>query len=180
MAMLDPQGGGRGIGQDADALAGEILALRRPGDLVVVSLHWGGNWVPRVPDWQRLLARRLIGLGAADLVHGHSSHHPLPVEVHEGKLILYGCGDLINDYEGIGGYEEFNPDLALLYFPSLEAGTGRLRQLAMTAVQRRRFRLERAGARQTQWLAETLTREGRKLGTSVERQGEDRLTLRWE
>ena len=34
-------------------------------------------------------------------MHGHSSHHPRPIEVYRGKLILYGCGDLVDDYEGI-------------------------------------------------------------------------------
>lgn len=42
-----------------------------------------------------------------DLIHGYSSHHRKAIEVYKDKLILYGCGDLLNDYEGIGGYEEF-------------------------------------------------------------------------
>ena len=45
-------------------------------------------------------AHRLIDAGV-DVVHGHSSHHPRPIEVYRGKLILYGCGDTIDDYEGI-------------------------------------------------------------------------------
>jgi poly-gamma-glutamate synthesis protein (capsule biosynthesis protein) len=162
------------------AVAQRIAESRREDDVTVASIHWGGNWGYDVDRAQRDFAHRLIDQAGVDIVHGHSSHHPMGVEVHHGKLVLHGCGDLINDYEGIGGYEEFNPDLALLYFPTLEAGTGRLRQLAMTAVQRRRFRLERAGASRTRWLAEMLTREGRKLGTSVETHGEDRLTLRWD
>ena len=28
-------------------------------------------------------------------------------EVYRDKLILYGCGDFLNDYEGIGGYQPF-------------------------------------------------------------------------
>jgi len=32
------------------------------------------------------------------------------------RLILYGCGDFLNDYEGIRGYEEYRGDLALMYF----------------------------------------------------------------
>jgi len=46
-----------------------------------------------------------------DIVHGHSSHHVKGIEVHRGKLILYGCGDFIDDYEGIKGYEAFRDDL---------------------------------------------------------------------
>ena len=39
-------------------------------------------------------------------------------------LILYGCGDFLNDYEGIGGYEEFRGDLTLLYLARLARTTG--------------------------------------------------------
>ena len=30
--------------------------------------------------------RRLIDLGVVDILHGHSSHHPLPVELYKGKV----------------------------------------------------------------------------------------------
>jgi Bacterial capsule synthesis protein PGA_cap len=33
------------------------MALRRPGDLVVVSIHWGSNWGYHIPDEQKILAR---------------------------------------------------------------------------------------------------------------------------
>ena len=35
-----------------------------------------------------------------DVIHGHSSHHVKAIEVYNGKLVLYGCGDFRNDYEG--------------------------------------------------------------------------------
>ena len=59
------------------------------------------------PDQVRF-AHRLID-GGVDLVHGHSSHHPRPIEVFRGKLVLYGCGDCINDYEGISGHQSTAP-----------------------------------------------------------------------
>lgn len=31
----------------------------------------------------------------ADIVHGHSSHHMKGCELYRGKLVAYGCGDLI-------------------------------------------------------------------------------------
>jgi poly-gamma-glutamate synthesis protein (capsule biosynthesis protein) len=34
--------------------------------------------------------------------------------VFGGKLVLYGCGDCINDYEGITGHERYRGDLRLL------------------------------------------------------------------
>ena len=86
---------------DADALCDRVRRTKQPGDIAVVSVHWGSNWGYDVPREQVRFAHRLIDDGV-DVVHGHSSHHPRPVEVYRDRLVLYGCGDLINDYEGIG------------------------------------------------------------------------------
>jgi len=154
--------------QSADALVDRLLPLKRTGDIAVVSVHWGPNWGYGVSHRQRSFARRLIDAGAADLVHGHSSHHPLAIELYRERLILYGCGDLLNDYEGISGHEEFRPQLALMYFPTL-AGDGRLAALTLKPMRVRRFRLERAGEDDAQWLAMVL---GRESGLPFERTSE--------
>ena len=149
----------------AAALAARIQAARRPGDLVVVSLHWGSNWGYQVPRDQVAFARRLAA-GGADVIFGHSSHHPRPVEVHDGKLILYGCGDFIDDYEGIGGHGEYRDDLRLMYFATLTAGAGTLAGLQIVPLQARRMRLRRASRPDAQWLAGLLTRISRPAGCS--------------
>jgi poly-gamma-glutamate synthesis protein (capsule biosynthesis protein) len=138
-----------------------------PGDLVVISIHWGGNWGQSVPSWQRDLAHGLIEQAGADIVHGHSAHHPKAVERHAGRLILYGCGDLLNDYEGIGGYEAHRPALGLAFFADLAAADGALRALEMVPLRRRRFRLERAAGEDAAWLADTLDRVSRPFGSGV-------------
>lgn len=124
---------------------------RRAGDVDLWSLHWGGNWVADVPPAQRRFARALIDTGAAALVHGHSSHHPMPLDLHRGHLVLHGCGDLINDYEGIGPGpaargSTLRADLGCLYIARLDASDGRLRALEVVALQRRRLRLQAATA----------------------------------
>ncbi|MEX1203898.1 MAG: CapA family protein [Dongiaceae bacterium] len=163
----------------AARIAGEVAALRRPGDIVVASIHWGSNWGYRVPPAQRDFAQALIDDAGVDVVHGHSSHHPKAIEVHNDRPILYGCGDFLNDYEGIGGYAAFRGDLALMYFVVLAAATGRLVRLEMTPLRIRRFRLNRADRADAEWLRDTLTREGRAFGTRVELAESDRLTLAW-
>lgn len=153
--------------------------VRRPGDVVVASIHTGGNWGWEVPPWERRLAHGLIEEAGVDVVHGHSSHHVKGIEVHAGRLVLYGCGDLLTDYEGIGGREEYRGGLALLYFPALDPATGTLRSLEMTPVTTRRFRLERCHTEEIRWLARTLTREGKPFGIGVETTPGGRLRLRW-
>ncbi|MGY1778717.1 CapA family protein [Geodermatophilus sp. SYSU D01036] len=144
-----------------DAAAADLVAavhrVRGPEDTVVVSIHWGSNWGDDVPDRHRRFAHRLIDAGV-DVVHGHSSHHPRAIEVYRGRLVLYGCGDLVDDYEGIGGHERHRPDLRLVHLARLEARTGRLIALRMVPLQTRRLRLQRAGPADTAWLADVLTR----------------------
>ncbi|MEO7160420.1 MAG: CapA family protein [Polaromonas sp.] len=136
----------------ARLLAGDVARRRAPGDLVLVSIHWGGNWGLDVPPAHRDFAHRLIDLGAADIVHGHSSHHPMPIEVYRSKLILYGCGDLINDYEGIGAHGSLRSDVGCLYFATLALADGSLQQLQIAPFQLKRFRLTEADPCARSWL----------------------------
>ena len=117
------------------AIAERLAEIRRPGDVVVASLHWGPNWGYSIPEGQRRFAHALIDEAQVSVVHGHSSHHPKAIEVYHDRLILYGCGDFLNDYEGIAGYEEYRGDLSLMYFADVDPVGGRLRALDI-----RRFR----------------------------------------
>jgi poly-gamma-glutamate synthesis protein (capsule biosynthesis protein) len=150
----------------ADAFAERIRQVRQPGDLVVVSVHWGQNWGYDIPPGDVRFAHRLIDAGV-DVVHGHSSHHPRPIEVYRGKLVLYGCGDLIDDYEGIGGYAEYRAELRLLYFAALEPGTGRLLTLRMVPMRVRQMRLCRADPSDARWLRDTLHGISQPFGTRI-------------
>jgi poly-gamma-glutamate synthesis protein (capsule biosynthesis protein) len=166
-------------GRSVDAIARRVRAAKRPGDIVVVSIHWGPNWGFEVPAAERAFARGLIDVAGVDVVHGHSSHHVKGLEVHAGRPILYGCGDFLTDYEGIGGLEEFRDDLGLMYFPTLDAASGRLVRFTMTPTQIRRLRVTRAPEAGARWLLDTLNREGRGLGTRVERQPDGTFRLGW-
>ena len=163
-----------------DAIGQQVRAAKRAGDVAVFSIHWGGNWGYDIPREQRDFAHRLIDTAGVDLVHGHSSHHVKGIEIYRDKLILYGCGDFLNDYEGItGGHKAYRDDLALMYFPTLDTTTGNLAGLALTPTQTRHFRTNRAPDDGVRWLEETLNREGRQFGTRVERCADGTLLLHW-
>jgi poly-gamma-glutamate capsule biosynthesis protein CapA/YwtB (metallophosphatase superfamily) len=159
-------------------IAALVRAYRAPGDRVVASIHWGGNWGYDVPPEERDLAHGLIDEAGVDLIHGHSSHHPKGIEVYRDRLILYGCGDFLTDYEGIHGYEEFRGELSLMYFPTLD-GSGRLVRLRLRPMRLRRFRIGYASPVEAQWLADMLNREGRRLGTEVTLDADGRMTATW-
>ncbi|MET8836829.1 CapA family protein [Micromonospora sp. NPDC004540] len=160
----------------AEALAERIAREAGAADLVVVSVHWGSNWGHQVPDEHVEFAHALVDAGV-HVVHGHSSHHPRPVERYRGRLILYGCGDLIDDYEGIGGQEEYRPELRLLHLPTLDPETGELSRLRLVPVRMRRMRLQPAAPVEARWLADLLDGLGAPYRTRFTLADDGVLTL---
>ena len=156
-----------------------VCKVKRRGDLAVASIHWGENWGYDIPREQTLFAHKLIDEAGMDVVHGHSSHHVKGIEVYKGKPIIYGCGDFVNDYEGIGGYGDFRDDLAVMYFVCMEPSSGRLVELQMIPMQIKHFRLNRAAKEDALWLSETLNKEGSQFGTRVEISVDNTLSLKW-
>lgn len=156
----------------------DVQSYRRENDRVVISIHWGRNWGYTAPKEQRKFAHHLIDKNAADLIFGHSSHHPKQLEVYKNRLILYGCGDLINDYEGISGHEEFRSELTLMYFPTL-GPSGRLKSLRMSPIKIHRFRLTKPPQDDVEWLANQLNRINEHFGTIVEKTDNGELLLKW-
>ena len=131
-----------------------------------------------MPSDHRRFAHALIDKAQVSIVHGHSSHHPMAIEVYRDRLILYGCGDFLNDYEGIGGHESYRPDLAVMYFADVDPADGTLAALQMTPLQIRRLRLNRASGDDVRWMAWRLDRESRRFGARVQQAG-DALALSW-
>ncbi|HKD28390.1 MAG TPA: CapA family protein [Xanthobacteraceae bacterium] len=155
----------------------QIGCRRQPGDVIVASVHWGPNWGYEVSDAQQRFARALIDQAGVSIVHGHSSHHAKGIEIYCGRLILYGCGDFLNDYEGIRGYEEYRSDLSMMYFAAVDAASAAVVSLEITPLRIRNFRLVRPPQEDIQWLQQTLDRESRKFGTRVVLHEDGRLVL---
>ncbi|MBI5265086.1 MAG: CapA family protein [Bradyrhizobium sp.] len=150
----------------ASAIARDVAAFRQEGDLVIVSIHWGSNWGYHIPSQQSAFARALIDKAGVSIVHGHSSHHPRAIEIYHDRLILYGCGDFLNDYEGITGYERYRDDLVLMYFADLEQN-GNLHALTLVPLEIKNFRLWYPTREDAQWLEQMLDRECRRFRTRV-------------
>lgn len=160
------------------AVRAAVSRVRAAGDVVLVSLHWGGNWGFEIPSAHRDFAHRLVESGVADVVHGHSSHHPLAIEVYRGRAILYGCGDLVNDYEGIAPAGRLRSDVACLYLLAL-AADGTLQELRIVPLRLRRFCLEEGDADDRAWLRRLCMEQGRAFGTGVHETADGDFALDW-
>ncbi|GAA2495562.1 CapA family protein [Streptomyces gobitricini] len=161
----------------AAVITGRIREVRRLGDIVVVSVHWGCNWGYAVGRDQVRFAHALVD-GGVDVVHGHSSHHPRPPELYRDRLVLYGCGDFIDDYEGITGYEQFRDDLRLLYLVTVEPDAARAPGVRIVPMQARRMRLHHASGEDREWLRGTLDRVSRGFGVRVGLDADGAMTVR--
>jgi poly-gamma-glutamate capsule biosynthesis protein CapA/YwtB (metallophosphatase superfamily) len=163
--------------ETARRVAGQIRRHKQAGDVTVASIHWGPNWGFEIPLQQIHFAHRLVE-GGVDIVHGHSSHHVKTIEVYRERLILYGCGDFLTDYEGISGYERLRGDLALMYLLEVDPRQGRLVRARLVPLQSRQFRLNHASAADAEWLRDLLNRLGAPVGTQVQLEGDNSMTLR--
>ncbi|KAJ5402046.1 uncharacterized protein N7487_007942 [Penicillium crustosum] len=89
--------------------------------LKIFSVHWGPNYAWQPDGRIKSLAHFLIDECGVDIVHGHSSHHVQGVEVYHGKLVIYGCGDFVDDY---ALNEEYRNDLGALWRVVVREKTG--------------------------------------------------------
>jgi poly-gamma-glutamate capsule biosynthesis protein CapA/YwtB (metallophosphatase superfamily) len=163
----------------AARVADQMRVHQRTGDLIIASIHWGSNWGYEISRDQITFAHRLIEEGIT-IVHGHSSHHVKAIEIFKERLLLYGCGDFLTDYEGISGYEMFRGDLALMYLIELDSCSGELIAARLVPMRMRRFRLERASAADAKWLCNLLNALGTPFATQTHLDDDDSLTLHWQ
>lgn len=65
-------------------------------DWLIISLHWGNEYLTTPENWRIGFAHQLIDRGA-DIIHGHHPHVLQPMETYKGKLIFYSLGNFIFD-----------------------------------------------------------------------------------
>jgi poly-gamma-glutamate synthesis protein (capsule biosynthesis protein) len=159
-------------------VARQVSEVKRPGDVAIASIHWGGNWGFEVPAEHVAFAHSLINEAKIDIIHGHSSHHPQAIEIYHQRPILYGCGDFLNDYEGIRGREECRSDLAGMYFVEIEPEEGsHLCRFSIVPMRISEFRLTRAVGDDIEFMYRILRQQCAVFGTQVQLEPDGRLQV---
>ena len=69
--------------------------------------------------------------------------------------------------------------LALMYLVELDSNSGELIAARLVPMQMRRFRLERASARDARWLCNLLNEIGKRFGTRSRLEEDNSLKLEW-
>jgi hypothetical protein len=81
--------------QDLAALLADVRSAKEVADKVVLSLHWGIHFVPRlIADYQKTVAYAAFDAGA-DVILGHHAHVPKAIEVHAGNTCFYSLSNFI-------------------------------------------------------------------------------------
>ena len=81
---------------DLEAVAEAVTAAAEQADLVIVSIHWGGEYQAAPSPRQRAVARTLAGAGAG-LIVGHGPHVLQRVEWVGETLVAYSLGNFLFD-----------------------------------------------------------------------------------
>ena len=81
--------------EDLDAMIADIKEAKKTADVVVLSVHWGIHFIPRmIADYQPAVAQTAFDAGAS-LILGHHTHVPKAIGVHGGKVCFYSLGNFI-------------------------------------------------------------------------------------
>ena len=115
------------------------------------------------------MAHFLVDECGVDIVHGHSSHHVQGVEVYRGKVIIYGCGDFVDDYMV---HEKYRNDLGAVWrviATEGEAKSLKLDRLEIfpTRIDQFRANLLHKGDEDHEWVREKIQELSWQLGTAV-------------
>lgn len=81
---------------DVEAVVRDVARLRLSTDAVVVSLHWGDEFLNLPSVAEVAAARRIIDAGASVIV-GHHPHVVRPVERYRDGIICYSLGNFVSD-----------------------------------------------------------------------------------
>ncbi len=81
---------------DSSQIISRIKSVRPQVDYLIVSLHWGNEYLLKPDTRQVELAHQLVDAGV-DVIHGHHSHVFQPPEIYHGKYIFYSLGNFIFD-----------------------------------------------------------------------------------
>jgi gamma-polyglutamate biosynthesis protein CapA len=80
----------------AEAMEQDVIALRKQTNAVIVSVHWGEEFIQQPSPEEINLARRLVDAGA-DVIIGHHPHVLRGIEHHGRGYIVYSLGNFVCD-----------------------------------------------------------------------------------
>jgi len=82
--------------QDKNKIINIVKKYAPEVDWLIVSLHWGNEYLPKPEAWRVQFGKDLIDAGV-DIVHGQHPHVWQSEEIYKNKIIYYSFGNFIFD-----------------------------------------------------------------------------------
>jgi len=141
-------------------------------DGLVLSLHWGPEYIPLPTPEHRALAHAAVEAGAAAVI-GHHPHVTQAIEIHQGRPILYSLGNFIFDQRQ---WERVQSMIAeLRWHADAQGDRFRVSELRCTPVVIHEGQPQPVAGDLAQKVRDRLQKYSAEYGTSFERSGEDLL-----
>ncbi len=83
-------------GLDQAKIISQIKQHDSEVDYLIISIHWGNEYLPQPEKWRINLAHQMVDAGA-DIIHGHHPHVWQEPEIYQDKPIFYSFGNFIFD-----------------------------------------------------------------------------------
>jgi len=133
-------------------------------DLVMISIHWGSNYAWQPPKSFTFCAHSMIDQCHIDIIHAHSSHHVQGIEIYKKKIIIYGCGDFVDDY---AVDKDYRNDLGFLYVAYLDIALKKWSKLELIPTRIKTFQVNKATGQDLVWLHTMMPQLCSEFGTSL-------------
>jgi hypothetical protein len=156
--------------EDLAAMLEDISAAKKAANVVVLSLHWGVHFIPRlIADYQVIVANAAFDAGV-DLILGHHAHIPKAIGVRSGNVCFYSLSNFIfTTRENPVRASEFAKKYGITMdpdYPRLAFGTDAKRSLIAKAM------LSSSGVRRVSFLPTLIDKQ---LRPEVLRAGDSRF-----
>lgn len=83
--------------QNFERVLEEVVSFRGQADILLLSLHWGYEYVDYPSPKQVQLAHRFIDEAGVNLIIGHHSHVLQAVERYRDSVVVYSLGNFVFD-----------------------------------------------------------------------------------
>lgn len=83
--------------QDFDKVLSEVTSFRGQADILLLSLHWGYEYIDYPSPKQVQLAHRLVDEAGVNILIGHHPHVLQAVERYRDAVIVYSLGNFVSD-----------------------------------------------------------------------------------
>ena len=82
--------------QDKTEIIEAVKKYDQEVDWLIISLHWGNEYLPKPESWRIKFGKELVDAGA-DIIHGQHPHVWQAEEYYQNKPIFYSFGNFIFD-----------------------------------------------------------------------------------